>query len=355
MSHGQPARTGVLLCNLGTPDAPTAAATRRYLAEFLADPRVVEIPPAVWKPILHGVILRTRPAKSAAKYQQIWTPEGSPLMVWSRKQEVMLRGYLGERGHSVSVRLAMRYGNPSIASQLDELKARGCTRILVVPLYPQYSGTTTASVIDAVGAWARGVRHVPELRFVNRFHDDPGYIRALTRVMHQHWQAHGRPDKLVMSFHGVPERTLTLGDPYHCECLKTARLLAERLALKDGEWVVSFQSRFGKAKWLEPATQTVLEQLGRAGTPRVDVVCPGFVADCLETLEEIAMEGRDAFKAAGGQEFHYVPCLNDNPMWMAALAEIVQEHLQGWPTRGADQPADAAATRERALAAGARA
>ena len=353
--HGQPARTGVLLCNLGTPDEPTAAATRRYLAEFLSDPRVVEIPPAAWKPILHGVILRTRPAKSAAKYQQIWLPEGSPLMVWSRKQATMLRGYLGERGHSVSVRLAMRYGNPSIASQLDELKARGCTRILVVPLYPQYSGTTTASVIDAVGAWARGVRHVPELRFVNRFHDDPGYIRALTRVMHQHWQAHGRPDKLVMSFHGVPERTLTLGDPYHCECLKTARLLAERLALKDGEWVVSFQSRFGKAKWLEPATQTVLEQLGRAGTPRVDVVCPGFVADCLETLEEIAIEGRDAFKAAGGQEFHYVPCLNDNPMWMAALAEIVQEHLQGWPTRGADQPAEAAATRERALAAGARA
>ena len=353
--HGQPARTGVLLCNLGTPDEPTAAATRRYLAEFLSDPRVVEIPPAAWKPILHGVILRTRPAKSAAKYQQIWLPEGSPLMVWSRKQSTMLRGYLGERGHDVSVRLAMRYGNPSIASQLDELKARGCTRILVVPLYPQYSGTTTASVIDAVGAWARGVRHVPELRFVNRFHDDPGYIRALTRVMHQHWQAHGRPDKLVMSFHGVPERTLTLGDPYHCECLKTARLLAERLALKDGEWVVSFQSRFGKAKWLEPATQTVLEQLGRAGTPRVDVVCPGFVADCLETLEEIAMEGRDAFKAAGGQEFHYVPCLNDNLTWLAALAEIVQDHLQGWPTRGADQAAEAAATRERALAAGARA
>ena len=353
--HGQPARTGVLLCNLGTPDEPTAAATRRYLAEFLSDPRVVEIPPAAWKPILHGVILRTRPAKSAAKYQQIWLPEGSPLMVWSRKQSTMLRGYLGERGHDVSVRLAMRYGNPSIASQLDELKARGCTRILVVPLYPQYSGTTTASVIDAVGAWARGVRHVPELRFVNRFHDDPGYIRALTRVMHQHWQAHGRPDKLVMSFHGVPERTLTLGDPYHCECLKTARLLAERLALKDGEWVVSFQSRFGKAKWLEPATQTVLEQLGRAGTPRVDVVCPGFVADCLETLEEIAMEGRDAFKAAGGQEFHYVPCLNDNPTWLAALAEIVQDHLQGWPTRGADQAAEAAATRERALAAGAKA
>ncbi len=353
--HGQPARVGVLLCNLGTPDEPTAAATRRYLAEFLSDPRVIEIPRAVWKPILHGVILRTRPAKSAAKYRTIWTPEGSPLLVWSRKQAIMLRGYLGERGHDVEVRLAMRYGNPSVASQLDELRAQGCTRILMVPLYPQYSGTTTASVFDAVAGWAHQARHVPELRFVNRFHDDPGYIRALAHSVQQHWQTHGRPDKLVVSFHGVPERTLTLGDPYHCECLKTARLLAERLALKDGEWVVSFQSRFGKAKWLEPATQTVLEQLGRAGTHRVDLVCPGFVADCLETLEEIAIEGQESFKAAGGQEFHYIPCLNDDPVWLAALSEIVQDHLQGWPTRSADDSAAATATRDRALAAGAKA
>ena len=353
--HGQPARVGVLLCNLGTPDEPTAAATRRYLAEFLSDPRVIEIPRAVWKPILHGVILRTRPAKSAAKYRTIWTPEGSPLLVWSRKQAIMLRGYLGERGHDVEVRPAMRYGNPSVASQLDELRAQGCTRILVVPLYPQYSGTTTASVFDAVAGWAQQARHVPELRFVNRFHDDPGYIRALAHSVQQHWQTHGRPDKLVVSFHGVPERTRTLGDPYHCECLKTARLLAERLALKDGEWVVSFQSRFGKAKWLEPATQTVLEQLGRAGTHRVDLVCPGFVADCLETLEEIAIEGQESFKAAGGQEFHYIPCLNDDPVWLAALSEIVQDHLQGWPTRSADDSAAATATRDRALAAGAKA
>ncbi|WOP16386.1 ferrochelatase [Ottowia sp. SB7-C50] len=353
--HGQPARVGVLLCNLGTPDEPTAAATRRYLAEFLSDPRVIEIPRAVWKPILHGLILRTRPAKSAAKYRTIWTPEGSPLLVWSRKQAIMLRGYLGERGHDVEMRLAMRYGNPSVASQLDELRAQGCTRILVVPLYPQYSGTTTASVFDAVAGWAQQARHVPELRFVNRFHDDPGYIRALAHSVQQHWQAHGRPDKLVVSFHGVPERTLTLGDPYHCECLKTARLLAERLALKDGEWVVSFQSRFGKAKWLEPATQTVLEQLGRAGTHRVDLVCPGFIADCLETLEEIAIEGQESFKAAGGQEFHYIPCLNDDPVWLAALSEIVQDHLQGWPTRSGDDSAAASATRDRALAAGAKA
>ena len=352
--HGQPARTGVLLCNLGTPDAPTAAATRRYLAEFLSDPRVVEIPRAAWKPILHGVILRTRPAQSAAKYQAIWMPEGSPLLVWSQRQAQLLRGYLGERGHDISVRLAMRYGQPSIAAQLDALKGDGCTRVLVVPLYPQYSGTTTASVVDAVGAWARRARHVPELRFINRFHDDPGYIRALARSVNQHWQRHGRGGQLVISFHGVPERTRTLGDPYHCECLKTARLLAERLALKEGEWTLSFQSRFGRAKWLEPSTQAVLEQLGRAGTPRVDVICPGFVADCLETLEEIAIEGKHLFQSAGGQEFHYIPCLNDNPVWMVALAELVQEHLQGWPTqRRASSDADLARTRELALARGA--
>ena len=248
----------------------------------------------------------------------------------------------------------MQDGQPSIGQTIERLIQEGISRILVLPAYPQYSGTTTASVIDAVADWARTARHVPELRFVNRFHDDPGYIRALTRVVHQRWQSHGRPDKLVMSFHGVPERTLTLGDPYHCECHKTARLLAERLALKDDEWVLTFQSRFGKAKWLEPATQTVLEQLGRAGTPHVDVVCPGFVADCLETLEEIAMEGQAAFKAAGGKEFGYVPCLNDDPTWMAALAEIVQEHLQGWPTQRRADDGEAAATRERARAKGAK-
>ena len=341
--HGQPARTGVLLVNLGTPEAPTPAATRRYLAEFLSDPRVVEIPAALWKLILHGIILRTRPAKSAAKYQSIWTPEGSPLMVWSRRQATLLRGYLGERGLLAEVRLAMRYGQPAVAEQLDELRAAGCTRVLVLPLYPQYSGTTTASVIDAVGDWARRARHVPELRFVNRFHDDPGYIDALAAVVQEHWRQHGRPNQLVMSFHGVPERTLTLGDPYACECRKTARLLAERLTLKEGQWRLSFQSRFGKAKWLEPATQTVLTELGAAGTARVDVVCPGFVSDCLETLEEIAMEGRDAFKAAGGGDFQYIPCLNTHPRWLAALTELVATHLQGWPVPAPGAEAQAAA------------
>jgi ferrochelatase len=327
------ARVGVLLCNLGTPDAPTPTAVRRYLSEFLSDRRVVELPPLLWQPILHGVVLRTRPARSAAKYRSIWLAEGSPLLVHSHRQAAMLRGYLGERGHQVNVRLAMRYGQPSITSQLDELKAHGCARVLVLPLYPQYSASTTASLIDAVGNWARRTRHVPELRFVNQFHDDPGYVRSLAQQVQHHWQEEGRPDKLVMSFHGVPERTCALGDPYHTQCLETARLLANRMALKEGEWTVSFQSRFGNTRWIGPATQTTLRELGRAGTPRVDVMCPGFVSDCLETLEEIAIEGRAAFLSAGGKKFHYIPCMNAHPTWLGALTEIAQNHLQGWSER----------------------
>ncbi|MET4576305.1 ferrochelatase [Ottowia thiooxydans] len=323
----QAPHTGVLLCNLGTPDEPTPSAVRRYLAEFLSDPRVVEIPPLVWKPILYGAILPTRPSKSAEKYRKIWMPEGSPLAFWTARQAVMLRGYLGERGHRVTVRHAMRYGNPSMASMLDELKAQGCTRVLVVPLYPQYAGSTTGSVFDAVGAWARQVRHVPEFHFINRFHDDPGYIRALARQVSNYWMSHGRPNKLIMSFHGVPERSIKLGDPYQAQCLETARLLAERLALKSDDFEVCFQSRFGKAKWLEPYTDQTLQRLAQQGVGRVDVVCPGFVCDCLETLEEIAIEGKETFLHAGGQEFHYIPCLNDNAAWMVALSELVQERL----------------------------
>jgi ferrochelatase len=329
-AHGQPPSTAVLLCNLGTPDAPTPAAVRRYLREFLGDPRVVEIPRAVWLPILHGLILPLRSSRSAAKYATIWTPEGSPLKVWTERQAKLLQGWLGEAGHPVKVRYAMRYGSPSIASQLDALKAEGATRILVLPAYPQYSGTTTASVVDAVGAWARQVRTVPELRFIQRYHDDEGYIEALARRIGRYWREHGRPDHFVMSFHGVPERTLHLGDPYHCECHKTARLLADRLALAPGTWTVSFQSRFGKAKWLEPYTEPTLRTLARQGLARVDVACPGFTSDCLETLEEIAQEGRDAFLAEGGQSFHYLPCLNAEPDWIRALGNLALRHLAGW-------------------------
>lgn len=356
--HGQAAataRTAVVLCNLGTPDAPTATALRRYLAEFLSDQRVVEIPRLVWWPILHGIILRTRPAKSAAKYAGIWTPEGSPLRVWTDKQAKLLAGYLGERGQRVAVRGAMRYGTPSIASVLDELKAMGVNRILVFPLYPQYCAATTASVFDAVYAWAGRQRSLPELRFVNRYHDDPLYIDALARRVSAHSQAHGRPDKLVLSFHGVPKRTLALGDPYHCECQKTARLLAERLNFEADRVLVTFQSRFGKAEWLQPYTEPTLAQLARQGTKRVDVMCPGFTSDCLETLEEINQEARAAYLNAGGSEFHYIPCLNDQHEWIAALSSIAMRHLQGWPTTGTDDAAALATQRERALAMGAKA
>ncbi|MGE0329750.1 MAG: ferrochelatase [Ramlibacter sp.] len=351
--HGQPARTGVLLCNLGTPDAPTAAAVRRYLAQFLSDPRVVEIPRIVWLPILHGIILRVRPAKSAQKYASIWTPEGSPLKVWTERQAQALGTALADAGHDVLVRYAMRYGNPSVASQLDALKADGATRILVVPAYPQYSGTTTASVCDAVYDWAARTRNIPELRFVQRYHDDAPYIAALAARIRAHWAAQGQPDQLVMSFHGVPERTLHLGDPYHCECHKTARLLAGELGIAKDRYRVTFQSRFGKARWLEPYTEPTLIALAQAGTQRVDVVCPGFTGDCLETLEEINMEAREAFLHAGGKVFNYIPCLNDDPAWIQALAGVTVQHLAGWPTRvGADSVA-LAASRAAALALGA--
>ena len=351
--HGSPARTAILLCNLGTPDAPTPAAVRRYLAEFLSDERVVEIPRLLWWLILHGVILRTRPAQSARKYASIWTAEGSPLKLWTDKQAKLLGGYLGERGHAVTVRYAMRYGTPSIASVLDELKAQGVTRVLVLPLYPQYSATTTASVNDAVYTWASKVRELPELRFVNRYHDDAGYVEALTKRVRDHWAASGRGERLVLSFHGVPKRTLSLGDSYHCECLKTARLLRERLGLNADQMLVTFQSRLGRAEWLQPYTEPTLVALARQGVKRVDVMCPGFTSDCLETLEEIDLEAREAFLHAGGTDFHYLPCLNDQHEWLAALSAVAIQHLQGWPTA---LPVDATALdaqRERAMLAGA--
>ena len=331
--HAPAERTAVILCNLGTPDEPTPAALRRYLAEFLGDPRVVEIPRLLWWPILHGVILRVRPAKSAAKYQSIWMPDGSPLKVWTERQAKRLLGHLGERGQSVLVRYAMRYGKPSIATVLDEVKAQGATRVLVLSAYPQYSGTTTASVIDAVGDWSAKQRAVPELRFVNGYHDDPGYIDALARSVRQHWQANGRADKLVMSCHGVPERTRTLGDPYHDECQATGRALAQALGLSADQFLLTFQSRFGKAKWLEPYTEPSLIQLAGQGVKSVDLICPGFTSDCIETLEEIDMEARAAFLKAGGERFAYIPCLNDREEWIRALGDIALRHLQGWPTR----------------------
>jgi len=326
-------RVAVLWCNLGSPDQPTTRAVRRYLREFLRDPRVVEIPRRVWSLILHGVILRVRPRKSAAKYARVWLPEGAPLKVWTRQQAVLLAGWLGERGHHFTlVRDAMRYASPSIASQLNALKAEGVTRVLVLPAYPQYSATTTASLVDAVNDWSRSVRRLPEFRFVNGYHDEPLYIEALVQSVLAHWQQHGQPDQLVMSFHGIPARNIRLGDPYQAQCLETARLLAERLQLSADQHRVTFQSRFGRATWLEPYTEPTLRALGAAGTGRVDVMCPGFPADCLETLEEIAIEGREAFLQSGGKEFHYIPCLNDSPAWITALGAVAERNLAGWPT-----------------------
>lgn len=331
--HGQPRRTAVLLVNLGTPDAPTPKAVRAYLKQFLWDRRVVEIPRALWWLILHGLILPLRSSKSAAKYAAIWGKDGSPLQVHTKKQAALLRGYLGERGHEVRVAYAMRYGSPSLPDVLEQLQQEACERLLVLPLYPQYSGTTTASVYDAVFAHYAGQRNVPELRFVKQYHDYRGYIEALRQSVLAYWQSHGRPDKLVMSFHGVPKRTLDLGDPYHCACHKTARLLALQLGLKPEQYAVTFQSRFGKAEWLQPYTAPTVQKLGAEGLRRVDVICPGFAADCLETLEEIEIEVKQAFLTAGGKEFHYIPCLNESAPWLHALAALTEQHMTGWPTR----------------------
>ena len=359
--HGSAERVGLLLVNLGTPDAPTAAALRRYLAEFLDDPRVVEIPRLAWWPILHGVILRVRPAKSAAKYASIWTDEGSPLAAWTARQAQALGELLASRGHEILVRAAMRYGKPSIPSVLDALRAEGATRVLVLPMYPQYAAATTASVGDKVMQWAQQVRRVPELRFVGAWHDDAGYIAALASRVREHWAAHGRAERLVLSFHGLPHRSLELGDPYHCQCHATARLLGEALALPSGMLQVTFQSRFGRARWLEPYTEPTLVALAQQGIRRVDVMCPGFTADCLETLEEIAQEARAAFLGAGGEALRYIDCLNARPDFIAALAELALRHLQGWPAVAAPDPEARAAAetararqRERALAMGAK-
>ena len=327
-------RTAILLVNLGTPDAPTPAAVRRYLAEFLRDTRVVEIPRLIWWPILFGIILPIRSRRSAEKYKMVWMQEGSPLKVWTEKQAKLLRGLVGMRGHAITVDYAMRYGNPSIGAALDRLHAQGCDRILVLPLYPQYSATTTASSFDAINAWASKTRNVPEFRFVKQYHDDAGYIDALASTIVAARARDGTiadpAAMLVMSFHGIPQRSVRLGDPYQSQCLVTAERLAERLGLRDEQWVATFQSRFGKAEWLKPYTVDVLRELGAKKTSSLSICCPGFPADCLETLEEIALEGAATFKEAGGGSYRYISCVNDDPRWIAALAGIAERNLHGW-------------------------
>jgi len=325
---------GVLLVNLGTPDAPTAGAVRRYLRQFLLDPRVVQIPKLAWWPILEFIVLRVRPAKSAAKYAKIWKPDGSPLRIYTERQAQLLRGFLGERlQQPVPVAAGMRYGNPSIAKALAELAERGCTRILVLPLYPQYAGSTTASKRDVLDRLVPRMKPRPELRFLHDFHDHRAYVKSIAKSVNDYWFKHGRPDRLVMRFHGLPKIVVERGDPYHAQCLESARLIATELGWNDGRTLVTFQSRFGAQKWLEPATDQVLAALRREGVGRVDVICPGFAADCLETLEEIAIEGRATFLAAGGKEFHYIATTNDLGPWMTALSIIAIENLEGWVGR----------------------
>ncbi len=331
MSTTTHAPIGVLLTNLGTPDAPTAKALRRYLGEFLWDPRVVEAPRPLWWLVLHGVILRTRPRRSAEAYRQIWTDDGSPLLNITRRQAEAVRRYVAERtGRPIPVAVGMRYGNPSIEAGLAELERAGAEKIAVLPLYPQYSATTTASTYDALGEALARRRRVPDLRVVRDYHDHPGYLDALAASIAEHWHVYGPGELLLFSFHGIPKQYVQRGDPYPVQCANTARGVAERLGLERGQWKVTFQSRFGPQQWLKPYTDATLQRLARDGTGRVDLICPGFAADCLETLEENNIGNRDLFLKAGGESFHYIPCLNERPDHITALGELVLRELQGW-------------------------
>ncbi len=343
-AHGTPESLGVLLVNLGTPAAPTTAAVRRYLAQFLSDPRVVELPRPLWWLILHGVILRIRPRRSAEAYSKIWTEQGSPLLLHCRDIASAVGGQLESRlSGPVHVALGMSYGEPSIASALDELHAQHARRIVVLPLYPQYSNTTTGSVFaDVTQALARR-RWVPELRFINHYHDASGYVAALAASLRDFRDREGAGQRLLFSFHGLPRRMLEDGDPYHCQCQKTARLVAEALELPDDAWAVSFQSRVGREPWLQPYTDELLESWGRDGLGDIDVVCPGFSADCLETLEEIAMQNAELYAEAGGGKLRYVPALNARDDHVAFLSRLVVKHVAGWPESSPDWSAAAVA------------
>lgn len=338
--HDEMPVLGVLVANLGTPDEPTSAALRRYLREFLGDPRVIEIPKWRWWPILFGLVLRTRPPKSAAAYQQVWRDDGSPLLTIGERQVEGIRHSLqaNSAGGPFAVELGMRYGNPSISLALRRLREAGAQRILVLPLYPQYSATTTGSTFDAVAKELMRWRWVPELRMIGQYHDDSGYLDALANSIREHWENYGRGERLLFSFHGMPQRYLLNGDPYYCQCQKTARLLAERLELSPGSWQICFQSRFGKEEWLKPYTdETVINLAREDGVKHVDVICPGFAADCLETLEEIAEENSEYFEANGGEHLSYIAALNDRPDHVEALARLILRHAQGWPEAQIDR------------------
>ncbi len=329
--HQQTPTTGILLTNLGSPEAPTPSALRRYLAEFLNDPRVIETPRLIWWTILYGIILTFRPRRSAHAYGKVWTDEGSPLLVNLQRQAQAIDAELADSIPSpYKIEIGMRYGEPSIKNALRKLRAANIQRLLVFPLYPQYSATTTASTFDAISKELQRWRWVPELRFITHYHDDTAYINALATSIRTQWNDKGRPDKLLFSFHGLPKKYFQSGDPYFCECHKTARLVAKALELEDSMWQVAFQSRFGPMEWLQPYTDVVLEDWAQAGISNVHVICPGFSADCLETLEEIQIQYRSLYLNAGGKQFTYIPALNDNPDHIKALGSIITRHCAGW-------------------------
>jgi ferrochelatase len=343
---------GVVLANLGTPDAPDSPALRRYLREFLLDPRVIELPRPIWWLALHLFVLPWRPRKSAALYRKVWTAEGSPLLVIARRQAEGVAALLArEAPAAVHVRLAMRYGNPSVRSALRQLAALGCRRIVTLPLYPQYAAVTTGSTFDAVVAELAGWRWVPELRTIHSYHDEPAYVEALAASLREAWAAAAPGEKLLFSFHGIPQRYFLAGDPYFCHCHKTARLVAERLGLARDRYQVSFQSLFGREEWLRPYTEETMRAMVAAGVRSLDVICPGFSADCLETLEEIDGLNREIFLHAGGERYRYVPALNDRPDHLLLLADLVRRNIQGWiatPEEEARREREAAGGRQQA-------
>ncbi|MGB5325084.1 MAG: ferrochelatase [Pseudomonadales bacterium] len=333
-NHHQPEKIGVLISNLGTPEAPTPRALRRYLKQFLSDPRVVEIPRPIWWLILHGIILRTRPAKSAKLYESVWTERGSPLRWHTEDQLAALRENLNEKLGSAAARLefryAMRYGEPSIERCVDEMRAAGVNHLLVLPLYPQYAASTTASTFDALNEALGKSRWIPQLQFVAGYCDDPAYIAACAEQIESHWQRNGKGDKLLLSYHGLPRFHLEKGDPYHCQCHKTSRLISEALGISRDDVITTFQSRFGRAEWLKPYTDESMKSLPARGVKKLDVFCPGFAADCLETLEEMAEENKAYFMQAGGRQYHYIPALNSSKAHIGALSGIVERNVQSW-------------------------
>ncbi|GGF86603.1 ferrochelatase [Alteromonas lipolytica] len=330
-SHQQADKIGVVITNLGTPEAPTKAALKPYLKEFLSDPRVVEVPRLIWWFILNGIILNIRPKRSAQAYASVWSEDGSPLMVHTKAQaRALAERCEREFGDNVVVDYAMRYGEPAVNKVIEKMLANGVRKLLVVPLYPQYSASTVGSTFDAIASDFVKRRWLPDFRFVSHYHDRPGYIKAVADSIRQHWDAYGRADRLILSYHGVPKRYLLNGDPYHCECLKTSRLIAEELGMQSGEYMTTFQSRFGREEWLKPYTDETLKALPAEGVKSVQVVCPGFSADCLETIEEIGEENRDYFMEAGGERYEYIPALNSEPAHIKMLFDLVKENLHGW-------------------------